>query len=436
MTNTAQHTVTPEDIMTFLDGELPAAEAQVISVHIAECTECAAIADQFRETSQLLAAFTVPAATESLDAAIKEQSSKTARRFSSVPDYSYPRVANWKLWALGGGGGLTAILVILVTAYAISRNVDKQIGRHSYIVADQQSNVAPNFMALQSIPQPTAATSATRQADMAGMETGSSIMPGPPPLASNPAQVTNNALSNSASLTSAQTVQAPMIARTVSLTILVNDIAASRSTLEAILSRRQGYAAQVNINTPENYARSFQASLRIPAPELSAAIADLRTLGRVQTESQSGEEVTQQHADLVARLKNARETEQRLLAILQQRTGKVSEVLEVEEQISNTRGEIERMDAEQKALEHRVDFATVDLQLTEEFKAQLNPPSTSVGTRMRNAFITGIGNAGSSLLGIALFFEQYGPVLLLWFVLLGAPIALLWRYLRGTQRGI
>jgi chromosome segregation ATPase len=225
-----------------------------------------------------------------------------------------------------------------------------------------------------------------------------------------------------------------MIARTVSLTIIVKDVPASRSALDAILNRHQGYAAQLTINTPENDARSFNASLRIPAPELAIALAEIRALGRVQSESQSGEEVSQQHADLVARLNNARETEQRLQAILQQRTGKVSEVLEVEEQISNTRGEIERMEAEQKALEHRVDFASLELQLTEEYKARLNPSSTSVGTRMHNALVAGVRNAGRSLLGIVLLFEEYGPVLLLWIVVLGTPAWLLRRrYLRAQN---
>ena len=225
-----------------------------------------------------------------------------------------------------------------------------------------------------------------------------------------------------------------MIARTVSLAIQVKNVPESRSALDAILARNQGYAAELSINTPENAARSFTASLRIPAAALPSALADLRKLGRVQSETQSGEEVTQQHTDLVARLKNARETEQRLIAILQQRTGKVSEVLEVEQQISNTRGEIERMDAELKGLEHRVDFATVQVQLAEEFKAQLNPPSASVGTRMHNAFVAGLGNAGDSILGILLFLEEYGPVLLVWFAVLGAPAWLLLRRYRKVER--
>jgi hypothetical protein len=425
MTPTAQHTVTPEDIMALLDGELPAAEAKVISTHIDECTECAGIAAQIRETSHSLAAWTVPSVPESLDAAIHKHGEKTAsRRTSLAPGQTRLSLRDWRLWCLGGGGAVAAILFIIVAARSISNNADQQIARRSSIAASVPMEDR-NFTALQSLAPPNAAASKPRQAGIAGM------------LVQDRTEIQNNPLTNPTALTLASTgPAAPMIARTVSLTILVRDVPASRAALDAILVQHHGYAAQLNINTPENYARSFNASLRIPAPELPTALPDLRKLGRVQSESQSGEEVTQQHTDLVVRLNNARETEQRLRAILQQRTGKVSEVLEVEEQISNTRGEIERMEAEQKALEHRVDFASVDLQLTEEYKAQFNPPSSSIGTRMRNAFVTGMHNAGNTLLGIVLFFEEYGPVLLLWLVVLATPVWVLWRRYRRAQSQI
>lgn len=229
---------------------------------------------------------------------------------------------------------------------------------------------------------------------------------------------------------------APMIARTVSLAITVKDFAAARASLDAILTRHQGYPAQLTISTPEHLEinpRNFQASLRIPAPQLAAALAEMRSLGRVQNESQSGEEVTQQHTDLVARLKNSRETEARLQAILQQRTGKVEEVLQVEEEIERVRGEIESMEADQKKLEHRVDFASVDLQLTEEYKAQFNAPASSASTRMHNAFIAGLDNASATLLGIVLFFEEYGPALLIWLAILGLPGFFVWHRYRKAR---
>ena len=87
----------------------------------------------------------------------------------------------------------------------------------------------------------------------------------------------------------------------------------------------------------------------------------------------------------------------------------MDDVLQVEEQISQTRGEIETMEAEQQALEHRVAFATIDLQLTEEYKAQLaGGAALSAGSRLRNAAVSGLRNAGDSLLALVVFVEEVG----------------------------
>jgi len=225
----------------------------------------------------------------------------------------------------------------------------------------------------------------------------------------------------------------PMIARTASLAITVKDFAASRAKLDTILARHHGYAADLTLSTPESSARSFSTSLRIPAPEFQATIAELRSLGRVELEKQTGEEVTQQHADLVARLKNSREEESRLQAILVQRTGKIEDVLKVEEEIASVRGEIESMEADQKSLEHRVDFATVDLNLREEYKAQLDAPADSAVTRLHNATIDGLHHAWDVSLGIVLWFVEYGPAILIYLCLFGIPAFLLWRRYKKMQ---
>jgi hypothetical protein len=177
----------------------------------------------------------------------------------------------------------------------------------------------------------------------------------------------------------------------------------------------------------------LQASLRIPASGLSAAVEEFRALGRVKSESQSGEDITQQHQDLAARLKTARETEERFQTILQQRTGSVADVLAVEEGIARVRGEIEGMESEQDALDHRVNYATIDISLTEEYKAEFDSPAGSISTRLHNSFVAGYRNASETLLGIVLFIEEYGPALLIWIVLLGLPLTLMWRRYRRIR---
>jgi hypothetical protein len=228
----------------------------------------------------------------------------------------------------------------------------------------------------------------------------------------------------------------PMIARTVSLTIVAKEFDSARESLDAILARHRGYASTLSASTPQGAARSIQASLRIPAPQLSTALAELKSLGRVELENQNGEEVTQQRADLLARLKNSRETEQRLQAILTQRTGKISDVLEVEQEIARVRGEIEQMEAEQKNLEHRVDFATVDLKLSEEYKAKLDSPAPAISTLIHNAAINGYRNLADTLLSIVLFFAEYGPVLLFWVLTFFVPVWLAWRRWRHVTAAI
>jgi Domain of unknown function (DUF4349) len=233
-----------------------------------------------------------------------------------------------------------------------------------------------------------------------------------------------------------RSMPAPMIARAASLTIRVKDVEASRSSLDSILARHHGYPAQLNVSSPENGPRGFQASLRIPTAELLSTVGEIKGLGRLENESQSSEDVTRQHTDLAARLKTARETEERFRAILQQRTGNVADVLEVEQSIARVRGEIESMEAEQKALEHRVDFASVEIQLTEEYKAQLGSPADSVSTRIYNAFVAGYRNATETLLGFLLFFEEYGPSLMIWLVVLALPILLVWRRYKRVRSTI
>jgi hypothetical protein len=224
-----------------------------------------------------------------------------------------------------------------------------------------------------------------------------------------------------------------MIARTLSLSIVVKDFDTGRASLDAILARYNGYAASLNVSTPQASGRTLEASLRIPAPQLVPALSELKALGRVEAETQNGEEVTQQHADLLARLKNSRETEQRLQDVLRTRTGKVKDVLEVEEEIARVRGEIEQMDVEQKTLEHRVEFATIDLKLAEEYKAQLNTPAPSVLMQLRNAAVNGFRNAFESFLALVLFLAESGPSLLLWLSLLGIPAWQLWKRYRRAR---
>jgi len=405
---TTTHPFTPEEIMAFVDSELPTGHGQSISAHLDQCPECQEVAASIRSISQKMATWSVEA-SQHLKEAISPSGAeeipiigRLEEGFSRLRDTLSRR---W-IWA----PALTLVLAILV-----------------FVV------VIPDLFVMRKAPSKAVMLQRVEPLDVKPYRSGRAEVArggggGLDKLVVQPDETKIPAAGLS--------FVTPMIARTVSLSIVVKDFEAARHSLDAILARHNGYAAELNAATPQGSARTIQASLRIPATQLVAAVAELKAVGRVENETQGGEEVTQQHADLVARLKNSRETEQRLQDVLRARTGKVKDVLEVEEEIARVRGEIEQMEAEQQTLEHRVNFATVDLKLAEEYKAQLTTPAPSVAMQLRNATVNGFRSAFESLLALVLFLAESGPTLLLWLMLLSFPAWLLWRrYRRSLAAG-
>jgi Domain of unknown function (DUF4349)/Putative zinc-finger len=442
---TTQHPVSGEDLMAFLDGELEAAQAQAISTHVDHCADCKRAIEELNATSASLHCWSVPDAPASLDEAIVSRAGQSVPIKRLAKPASTGWFSNRRYWALGAASAVTALLIFAGVARRANQHTDQffQQQQGDALMASSASSEAP-------APTPTETRSLPdNEVGLRGLMEDSPglVAPGPPP---PPSAVAAKSRANASAArayayaaaarahapTAQPTIPAPMIARTIALTIQVKDLPASRAILDSILTRYHGYAAQLTLNTAENTARAFQGSLRIPANQLASAIAELRSLGKVETESQSGEEVTQQHADLAARLQNSRETEQRLRALLAERTGRIEDVLQVEEEMARVRGEIEQMTADQQALEHRVDFATIDLQLTEQYVASLEPPAPSVGNRMHNAFVAGIEHAGAMLLGIVLWFEEFGPALLIVLAIFALPAVLLVRRYRKMRRTI
>ena len=148
-------------------------------------------------------------------------------------------------------------------------------------------------------------------------------------------------------------------------------------------------------------------------------------------ESQGADDVTERMVDLSARLANARNTEKRLTAVLEQRTGKVADVLEVEREIARVREEIERMDAERTTLDLRVTYATITLVILEPRKAALDLGPITVSDRLRNAAIDGVRQAWESALRALLFAMRTMPTLLVWVAIAAWPALIVIRRLRS-----
>ena len=220
----------------------------------------------------------------------------------------------------------------------------------------------------------------------------------------------------------------PLIAHSAELAVSTTEFAKSRTELEEILERHRGYAAKLRM-VGRKTGSALSATLRVPAPELGATVNDLKALGDVEQEEQSADELTQQRADLEARLNNAQNTLRRLQELLKKQTYPDGNVRELQRQIAKASAEVNRLEAERSASEHRIVFANVQFSLREVVSA----PTESLSAQLHNAAASGFGEAAASLSAILLFFIGRGPVVLLWMAILFIPARLVWKRIQPVS---
>ena len=400
------HPIAPEELMAYLDGELTANRATATAAHLGECAECQSIVAGFRGVSQILKTWKATPPGSGMPPVITTALAESRLEPNSVS----PAQRKWReifgpRWAtVAWVGGVAAVLVVVGA-------LEFQV-RPRYITLERQitsdSSADRDHLALRESPGPTSAGKPA--------ETVLLIAPEEKEAATGHDLVANG----------------PMIIRSAQLSLITKEFDKARANLEAILKRHRGYVGELKAGGTTGSGRTLTATLRVPADQLDATLTEVKTLGRVESESQSGQDVTSQYVDLQARLSNARTTEQRLTDLLRNRTGKLSDVLQVEQEVDRVRGEIEQMEAERKNMSNQVSYATLNATIAEDYKAQLQvvPPSTS--TRLSNAAVEGYRSMADGVVSLALFLLSTGPSLLLWGVVLFLPARLIWKKVRRS----
>lgn len=369
------HSPTPEDIMEYLDGEGAAASRDAIAAHLATCAACQAIAAEQRGISDHARAWTVAPAPPSLRA----PAAPRARVLS-------PRLGAWRPTRVVTAC-LTAAAAVLVVVSFTAR------GRP----------FTPNRMLHTPLPPAVSRAPADRVAGRNGVAGG--VVGGVPQ------GKANDSPQKPESVAAPRT---PSVIRTAMLRIVAKDFGGVRAAVEGIVSQAGGFIDQMTITGDASTARELRGTVRVPGDRMSAALARLREIGQVVEDTQGSQDVTDQIVDLDARLASARATEQRLTELLRTRTGKLSDVLEVERELARVRLDIERLDAEKTNMGRRVTYATIQISIAEERKAGLDAGPLSLATRIRIAAADGLESALESAAWTLLFLLRAGPTVVLW----------------------
>ena len=203
-----------------------------------------------------------------------------------------------------------------------------------------------------------------------------------------------------------------LIIKTGSLDLQVAAIDDALAAASSKIGALGGYASGSQ-RSGDGEAASAQVTYRIPAARWDEALVAMRAIGvKVLGEQSQTQDVTGQVVDLGARITNLQATESALQAIMA-KAQKISDVLAVQAQLTDVRGQIEQATAERKHLQEQAAFST----LTVNYSLKEVAVETTAKQFDPNAEVD---QASASLVGVLQGLATAG----IWFGIVWLPILL------------
>ncbi len=212
---------------------------------------------------------------------------------------------------------------------------------------------------------------------------------------------------------------------TAQVDLVVENLGTSQEKLTRLVKDNAGYIAETNIGGQSGERRSGSWKVRIPVERYEAFMAGATKLGELRTIQANSQDVTAEYYDVEARIANKQVEEKRLQELLQKATGKLSEILQVERELSRVRGEVEQLQGRIRVLSNLSSLTTVTLTLN-EIKDYLPPAAPSFRTKIARVFSDSLQSLSEFCQGLVLFFVGLAPWLPL-LALIGFPLWRLWK---------
>jgi hypothetical protein len=226
------------------------------------------------------------------------------------------------------------------------------------------------------------------------------------------------------------TVTERKIIRNADLKLETNSPEESQQKITQIAESKNGFVIETNQTSSDVRTSTrdiVSMTIRVPAAKFDEAIAEIRGSGnRVIEETVKGQDVTEEFIDIEARLKAQRALEEQFIEIMKRATT-VQDALEVQTQLAQVRGEIERIEGRKRFLENQASLSTIKIQLQTPTSLSANP--TGFFYELKEALSTGFNAA----LKFVLFFVTAVIALAPFLILIVLPIYLILRYFWRKQ---
>jgi len=206
----------------------------------------------------------------------------------------------------------------------------------------------------------------------------------------------------------------------------------AQQTITSIAEMKGGFVVESNQSMSDIKADNrdiVTMTLRVPSDKFGESLDEVRkTCSRVISETVKGEDVTEEYIDVEAQLKAKKALEAQFMEIMK-RAVRVDEAMEVQSELADVRGEIEKIEGRKRFLENKSSLSTIKIRLQ---TAQVIASTThSFGERFVDAFDAGMNVATNFLLGLMTIVVAVLPFALI----IGLPGVFLFRYFWNRQTG-
>lgn len=217
------------------------------------------------------------------------------------------------------------------------------------------------------------------------------------------------------------------------LSLVVKEYATFESKLPDLVDQHGGFISNSETNRRYNNQQSGVWVARIPVANYLDFLQGVTGLGFAESRTEDADDVTAEFVDVEARIRNNKKLEERIITMLDERTGKLSEVLEIERELSRVREEIERMEGRLRVLSDRSALATITIKCREE-KEYVPPASPTFGSRIEKSWAGSIDAMKQTGENIAIAAIAILPWLLVFAVPILVGIAVGRRILRKRSK--
>ncbi len=219
---------------------------------------------------------------------------------------------------------------------------------------------------------------------------------------------------------------------TASVSLESTEFDAAAAGLDALTAELGGWYEHSSLdNSSRNYRRA-SFTIRLPAAHFTDFCTRVGDICKVNSISTSSEDISERYYDLEARLATQRTKLERLQDLLAQ-AKKLEDIITLESAISETELEIENLTGSLRKYDSLVDYATVELSLSEVYQlTQTEEPVIGFGARLASAFRSGTRRFVSGMQDLLLGFARAWAGWLL-FAAIVAGIVLLIRRARRRR---